>query len=160
MDIKWMGLKSDPAGRAVVTLVLDTPPNSLANIPQKIAQGKKFIADIKPYRAPKSSDQVGAIWAKLGDLAAALCASKDEIYEECLKRYGPSVAMRIPKEAVGSIQQIFRMVDVKAEREDGTVFVVAYKGLSQMNTQEASSLLDGVLDECREVGISAEVKHG
>jgi hypothetical protein len=68
--------------------------------------------------------------------------------------------MRIPVSALASVESVFRLVDVKQEREDGTVFVKAYKGLSQMDTAEASRLLEGVLDECKNIGISGEVKNG
>lgn len=159
MRVQWVDLKQDPKGRAVIQMVLDASPDKLSNVCRDIRQGKPYDMSLKPFSGPKSIDQVGAIWGKIGELADALNASKDEIYNECLRRYGPSVAMRIPKEAVGDIESVFKMVDVKAEREDKTVFVMAYKGLSQMSTLEASKLLDGVLSECKEVGISAEVRH-
>ena len=160
MDIKSINLRQSPEGKAVVTMVLGSPPNELSKICQDIQNGKRYTLAIKPYREPKTNDQVGAIWGKIGEIADALYASKDEIYEECLRRYGQSVAMRIPKEALGTIQGLFKLTDVKAEREDGTVFVKAYKGLSQMDSAEASRLLEGVLSECEQVGISKEIRSG
>lgn len=160
MRIEWIDLKQDPVGRAMISMVVDVPPNTISNTVANIQKGKPYTVDIRPYRENKSKDQLGAIWGKIGELATVLYASKDEIYEECLRRYGPSVAMRIPKGAVATIESLFRLTDVKAEREDGTVFVRAYKGLSQMDTAEASAMLDGVLSECKSVGISAEVRNG
>ena len=152
-------LRQDARGRALVTFTLNVPPSELAETVRKIKDGKKHVLTVKPYRESKSLDQVGAIWGKIGEIADALYANKETIYEECLRRYGQSTAMRIPKDALGTIEEMFRLVDVKEHREDNTVFVKAYKGLSQMDTAEASRLLEGVLDECRELGISGEVRH-
>lgn len=152
-------LRQDARGRAQVTFILNVPPSELADTCRKIKDGRKHTLTVKPYRESKSNDQVGAIWGKIGEIADALYANKETIYEECLRRYGQSTMMRIPKEALGTISALFRLVDVKGEREDGTIFAVAYKGLSQMDTAEASRLLEGVLDECRELGISSEVRN-
>ena len=158
MRVKWMKLEQDPVGRAMVTMILDTPPSVLSKPCMDVQSGKEYEVELKPYKEAKTKDQVGAIWGKIGDLAEALRCSKDEVYETCIKRYGPSTAMRIPAEALDLIEGVFRFVDIKQTRNDGTVFVKGYKGLSEMNTQEASVLLDGILSECKEVGISAEVK--
>lgn len=158
MNIEYIDLKQTPTGKAMVSMIIDASPNSIANTCREIQAGKKYTIELKPYREPKSQDQLGAIWGKIGEIADALYASKEEIYEECLRRYGQSIAMRIPKDALGSIESMFRIVDVKGEREDKTVFVKAYKGLSEMDTAEASRLLEGVLSECEQIGISKEIK--
>lgn len=160
MNIRAIDLKQTPYGQAVLTLTLDNPPQDLSKTCMDIRNGKRYSLKIEPYKEPKSFDQVKAIWGKIGEIADALYASKEEIYEMCLRRYGQSVAMRIPKEALGTIEGLFKLVDVKEERDDKTVFVKAYKGLSQLSTDEASRLLEGVLSECKEVGISCEVRHG
>lgn len=159
MIIDHVDLKQDPRGRSQITFTLNVPPSDLAETCRQINGGKKHTLTIKPYRDVKSNDQVGAIWGKIGEIADVLYANKETVYEECLRRYGQSTAMRIPKEALGEIETLYRLVDVKGERADGTVFVMAYKGLSKMNTAEASRLLEGVMDECRELGIRAEVRR-
>ena len=160
MEIKWIDLKQDPVGRAMISMVVSASPYDLTTTVNQIKSGKRYTVDIKPYREPKSHDQVGAIWGKIGEIADALYANKEDIYEQCLRRYGQSVAMRIPKDALGDVERVFRLVDTVQEREDNTVFVKAYKGLSQMDTAEASRLLEGVLDECESMGISREVRNG
>ena len=158
MRIRDIELKQDPQGHAVVYLLLDAPPSEYSEVASKIKDGKPYSLEIKPIRQGKSLDQVGAIWGKIGEIADALYANKEEIYEECLRRYGQGMAMRIPEEAYGEIAGLFRLVDVKERREDGTIFIKCYKGLSRMDTAEASRLLEGILDECRQMGLSAEVK--
>lgn len=159
MIIEDVNLKQDAHGRALVTFTLSIPPSDIAETCRKIKDGRKHVLTVKPYRESKSNDQVGAIWGKIGEIADVLYASKDEIYKECLRRYGQSTAMRIKKEDLGSVESTYTLVDVKGEREDGTIFIIAYKGLSQMDTAEAARLLEGVLDECEEVGISREIRR-
>lgn len=159
MVVKHADLKQDALGQAVLTITVGTSPAEVAKAVMEIQQGKKYSLELNPYREPKSHDQLGAIWGKIGEIADALYASKEEIYELCLRRYGQSVAMRIPEAALASIESVFKLVDVKEHREDGTVFVRAYKGLSQMDTAEASRLLEGVLDECKSLGISTEIRN-
>ena len=160
MIVSSADLKQDALGRAILTMTVNVSPQELAERVREIQQGKKYSVDVHPYREPKSHDQLGAIWGKIGEIADTLYASKEEIYEECLRRYGQGTAMRIAVSALPDVEKVYRLVDVKQEREDGTVFVKAYKGLSQMDTAEASRLLEGVLDECRSMGISTEVKNG
>jgi hypothetical protein len=140
-------------------MTVNASPAEVAERIREIRQGKKYSVDIHPYREPKSHDQLGAIWGKIGEIADALYASKEEIYEECLRRYGQGTAMRIKTDALPDVERVYRLVDVKQERGDGTVFVKAYKGLSQMDTAEASRLLEGVLDECKSMGISTEIRN-
>lgn len=161
MRVKGIDLRQDPQGRASLSLILDAPPSEYSEVVAKIKEGKPYNMELKPIRQGKSLDQVGAIWAKVTEIADALYANKEEIYEECLRRYGQGMAMRIPEAAYGEIAGLFRLVDVKQKRKgDGTMFIVCYKGLSQMDTAEASRLLEGILDECRQMGLSAEVKSG
>lgn len=159
MIVKQADLKQDALGQAVLTLTVGASPADVAKSVYEIKQGKKYSIDLAPYREPKSRDQVGAIWGKIGEIADALYASKEEIYEICLRRYGQSRAMRISVDTLSDIERDYRLVDVKERREDNTVFVKAYKGLSQMDTAEASRLLEGVLDECRSMGISTEIRN-
>jgi hypothetical protein len=159
MIINSADLKQDALGRAILTMTVNASPAEVAERIREIRQGKKYSVGIHPYREPKSHDQLGAIWGKIGEIADALYASKEEIYEECLRRYGQGTAMRIKTDALPDVERVYRLVDVKQERGDGTVFVKAYKGLSQMDTAEASRLLEGVLDECKSMGISTEIRN-
>lgn len=159
MRVKDIDLRQSPSGNALVYLHLDAPPSDLSEAVSKIKDGKPYDFSLKPVRQGKSLDQVGAIWGKISEIADALYANKEEIYEECLRRYGQGMAMRITKEAYKEIAGLFRLVDIKQEREDGTMYIICYRGLSTMNTAEASRLLEGVLDECRQMGLSGEIRH-
>lgn len=160
MKIKDINLRQNAQGSAVLTLLVDAPPSEYSEVALRIKEGKPYNLEIKPIRQGKSLDQVGAIWAKITEIADVLYANKEDIYEECLRRYGQGMAMRITADAYGQIASLFRLVDVQEQREDGTMFVKCYKGLSSMDTAEASRLLEGILDECKHMGLSGEIKNG
>ena len=160
MRVNDIDLRQDPKGRAVITFLMDAPPSEYSEVVSKIKDGKPYNMELKPIRQGKSLDQVGAIWGKISEIADALYANKEEIYEECLRRYGQGMPFRTTKEAYGELAGYFRLIDIKEERDDGTMFIMCYKGLSSMDTAEASRLLEGVLDECRNMGLSGEIKHG
>lgn len=159
MLVKWLELKQDVQGHAIVTMCLDVPPSELSEVNRKISLGDKFVAEIKPYRHSKTRSQNDAIWGKIGELAQALYTSNDEVYEEMLRRYAKPLPMRILRENLPDYQLQYRIVDVIPEREriDGSIFVKCYKGLSQMDSAEAARLLEGILSECREVGLSGVI---
>ena len=114
---------------------------------------------LKPYYPNKSNKQLAAIWAKIGLIAEALETSKDEIYEECIKRYGQGIVARLTEDGVKDLKKTYAFVEVKESRDDNTYFVKAWRGLSTYDTYEAKVLLDGVLSECREMGLNAEIEE-
>lgn len=142
-----------------MTIVVDVPPTELVETYRKIQSGAPYTVTIKPKRNKKTLDQNDAIWGKIGEIADALYANKEEIYEECLRRYGQGRWKRIMKDELPQELQVCRLVDIKKDHGDGSITVMCYKGLSQMDSAEASRLLEGILDECREIGISSEIRH-
>lgn len=158
--VKYADLKAHPGGMSKLTLVLDVPPEEIAEAVGKIQRGKQYVLELKPYRHDKSKDQLSAIWGKIGEIASVLGASKDEIYHVMLQRYAPYNAIRIEAKDLLDVETNYSYVEVKQDRkEDGTMFVFGYKGLSKMNSAEAAVFLDGILSECKDIGISCEVKH-
>ena len=112
---------------------------------------------LKPYYESKSDPQLGAIWAKIGLIAEALETSKEEVYEICIKRYGQGIILRTNEDGLKDIKRAYRYVEIREEREDNTYFVQAWRGLSTYDTREAKILLDGILSECKEIGVNAEI---
>ena len=155
--IKYLDVKAHPGGYSKLTIVADTPPEAFSEILRAINSGKHYVCEIKPYRKPKSNDQLAAIWGKIHEIAAAIGSSNEEVYLELLRRYGKPLNARIEQKDLKDYEREYRIVDIKQFREDGTVFVVLYKGLSKMDTKEATVLLDGILSECTEMGLNSEV---
>lgn len=155
--IRFLDVKSHPGGMSKLTIVVDTPPSEFSEILKSVNDGKRYVCELKPFKKDKSKDQRSAIWAKIGEIAGAVGASKDEIYHICLRRYGTSVYLRVPQNQIKELENTYALVDVKQFREDGTAFVIVHKGLSAMDSAEAAKLLDGVLSECKEIGLKGEI---
>lgn len=159
MIIKYADLKAHPGGMSKITLVVNIPPQEMAKDITNIQEGKAYSVEIKPYRHEKSRDQLSAIWGKIGEIANAVGASKEEVYHLMLRRYGPSKGTKISADELERFKMDYAIVDVHQITEDNEMFVIGYKGLSRMNTYEASTLLDGILSECKDIGISTEIRH-
>lgn len=160
MRILRAGLNASPEGYTELRFLVD---GDRAEISKRILEAKEKPHElvIKKITKTKSRDQVECIWAKIGEIADAIYSSKEDVYEECLRRYGQGVMARAKSDEIDEWRRNFRLVDVvpNSERDDGTCFVKAYRGLSTYNSDEASRLLEGVLDECEEVGLSREVMN-
>ena len=158
MRVKYIEMNAHPGGMTKLTVVVDKKPQDLSNVIAE-ASSKPYELELKPYRKDKTKDQTAAIWGKIGEIADALYADKKEIYYELLRRYGPMRAMNVEQSEIKSYEEDYKIVDVKELHDDGTAFILAYKGLSQMNSAEASRVLYGALSESREIGIDSEVRR-
>ena len=158
MRVKYLDMRAHPGGMTKLTVVVDKNPADLSALIAD-ANSRPYDLTLNPHRNDKSKDQLAAIWGKIGEIADALYADKNEIYHELLRRYGPTRSARIQESELKSYEEDYKLVDIKNAYPDGTLLIVAYKGLSQMNSAEASRVLDGALSECREIGIDSEVRH-
>lgn len=123
------------------------------------------ILDIKAvkHREKRSLDANAYAWVLMGKIAAALNTSKDEIYEEMLRRYGVlyedddgyitiTVKNSVDMHKVDGHWQLIK--------DNGTFKAYAMiKGSSQYDTKEMSSFIDGIVSEAKELGIETLTPH-
>lgn len=158
MDIVWMDLKQDAVGRARLTMVVDTPVQELVDTFMSYKDGKKYIATIKPYTHKKSLEQNRYAWALITELANKRRMPKMEVYEEQIKKYGQSEFFHIKsEEIIEHLLKVYRFVEVTHTKDDGSCYVKAYRGLSNLDNAETSVLIDGLIEDCKEWGINPEV---
>lgn len=117
----------------------------------------KLSLEIKPYRAKRSLDANAYAWVLMSKIAEALNSSKEEVYEEMLRRYGTLyeddegyVVITLKKSiAINKLDGHWLHIS-----ENDTFSAYAkIKGSSEYNTKEMSVFIDGVVGECRELGI-------
>jgi len=120
---------------------------------------KELEIDLREYR-PKRSKQANAyLWVLVGKLADKLRADKHMVYLTMLERYG----QREP-DLISVIEQgyetVYRALDghctvVGEGTVNGKTFkhLAILKGSSKYNSREMSILIDGVISECKELGI-------
>lgn len=118
--------------------------------------GKQYIADIKEKRKRRSLDANAYLWVLLEKVAAAIDLDKDRVYLDMLSRYGVFTHMVVKPAVVERVKQEWRTVrelgEVTVNGQTG-IQLQCYFGSSTYDTKEMSRLIDGVVSECKELGI-------
>lgn len=118
-----------------------------------------YVAQLQQHRERRSLDANAYLWVLLEKIAAAIGGNKDEIYLEMLGRYGKFIHVIVNPAAVETLKREYRLVkelgEVTAGERSG-IQCQCYLGSSSYNTAEMARLLDGVVQECRDLGIETE----
>lgn len=120
-------------------------------------QGDLIVKISRPYKK-RSLDANSYAWALMTKIAAAVKTSKEEVYEECLHRYG------VPEmDADGNIihGNFPNGLDVRkipghwyiVDDLGAAIYCVLIKGSSEYSTVEMAHFIDGVISEAKELGI-------
>ena len=119
---------------------------------------KPLNITIKQHRNHRSKDANALLWECIGRLAMALRADKWDIYLLMLKRYGQYTYIVVPPNAVEMVARQWRecevIGDININGRDG-VQMLCYYGSSTYDTKQFSILLDGVISEMKEIGLTA-----
>lgn len=119
---------------------------------------KDLNLEIKQHRNHRSKDANALLWECIGRLAMALRADKWDIYLLMLKRYGQYTYIVVPPNAVDMVARQWRecevIGDININGRDG-VQMLCYYGSSTYDTKQFSVLLDGVISEMKEIGLTA-----
>ena len=140
----------------VVVTLADGDLRQLNPLALDLANGKPVTMEIKRQRKPRSLDSNAYLWVLLGKLAAALRSTPDDVYLLMLGRYGVYTHVLVAPEAADRMERGWKLcrnlgpVTVKGRR---SIQLQCYYGSSTYDTAEMSRLIDGVVDECRELGI-------
>lgn len=94
------------------------------------------------------------LWACLGEIAAAARTDNWSAYLYMLERYGKYSTVLIKAEALPDLRRVWRETRVVGEREDGMVEVLCFYGASTYTTEDFSRLLDGVVSDMKELGLT------
>ena len=127
-------------------------PKALIDFLYEQDKEKKF--EVKEYREKRSLNANSYFYVLQSKLATILGTSNDELHEQLIKRYSDVTLITIPKEA--NIEGFIKYYDVYKDGKIKGLSVVmykVYKSSHEMNTKEFSRLLDGIISECKEVGI-------
>ena len=106
-------------------------------------------------RKKRSLDANAYFWVLVGKIADKLRASKDEIYFEMLKKYGQSITVTV-RAGLDLSRAGFKDYALFKDGISAGKPFEAYRvfiGSSQYDTREMSVLIDGVVQEAKELGI-------
>ena len=134
----------------------------------EIKKDKKYSVEIKLFRKKRSRDQNDMYWAILTQMAKALGISNNRAHNIMLCRYGQAetfddfdaIAL-LPdtdetEEKVAEMEKVhFKPTSQVTLGRDGRMYRTykIMRGSSKYDTEEMSRLIDGVLDECKHMGI-------
>ena len=119
-----------------------------------LSQDREKTFEVKPYHPKRSLNANAFCWHLCNEMANVLRTSKDEVYQEMLKRYGQSRVISVLSEI-----DISRFVKYYEEIGKGHVegkeftHYRCFIGSSEYDSREMAILIDGIVDEAKELGI-------
>lgn len=119
-------------------------------------EGEEVVLEIKKHNHKRSLSANGYFWKLCSLIAQHLHTDKDTIYFMMLQKYGVFVDIECSLAAVEHVKAQFKYCEELKEDFLGgnTVYTVrGYIGSSSYDTFEMSKLIDGVVNECKDLGI-------
>lgn len=139
----------------IVSFIIDTEPADL----EELSTLPMLDIKVERHKKRRSLDANGMLWACLSDIAKAMTppADKWDVYLMMLKRYGKFTYICVKPSVVDAVKAQWRECEVVGEIDingQKAVQMLCYFGSSTMDTKEFSVLLDGVVSEMQEMGLT------
>ena len=138
------------AGGTVVTIETSASPAEIEKLKDK-------PIEIKAMRRHRTLDANALLWACIGDIAKAIMADKWDVYLTMLRRYGQYTYVCVKPDAVEMVKRQWRETEVIGDylvNGQKAVQMLCYYGSSTYDTKAFSALLDGVISEMVEMGLT------
>lgn len=128
-------------------------PEELSRYLWTLDKDKKFT--IKEFKEKRSLDQNAYAWKLITEIGNVLRKSKEEVYLEMLKAYGQGEIVSIlssinPKGYFKYYEPIGTGIVNNKEFTHYKIF----KGSSEFDSKEMSIFIDGIVQECKQLGIN------
>lgn len=154
---KVVGLNQDySTGSYTISFLVNETKAVLSGYDAIKNMDKLDIKAVK-HREKRSLDANAYAWVLMSKIAAVLQTSKEEVYEEMLRRYGvlyedDSGYITITVKAAVNMSKVdghWQLI-----KDNGTFKAYAMiKGSSQYNTKEMSTFIDGIISDAKELDI-------
>ena len=145
-----------------ISLTVETPrvmvERAVAELHNKVLDGKHLTAEIKPYRKKRSLDANAYCWVLCDKIAEVIRSTKEEVYQEVIRRVGVFTDVAVKHEAVESYvshfskQGIGNSAEVR-ERGESYTAVRSYFGSSTYDTKQMARLIDEIVHTAQELDI-------
>lgn len=127
----------------------------------EMKEGKVYEANLKEYRPKRSLDANAYAWVLLGKLANKVGLPKEDVYREFIRDVGDNYEiLPIRNDAVDKWISNWRrkgigwVCDILGESKlDGYTNVITYYGSSTYDSKQMSTLINLIVDECKQQGI-------
>lgn len=152
---QWM-LSTDGAW-----LMIRTDRRNATKFCDDMKEGKVYEAELKEHRERRSLDANSYFWVLCGKLASKVGLSKEEVYRTLIKNVGDNFEIvPIRNDAVDKwisnweSKGIGWVCDILGESKlDGYTNIITYYGSSTYDTKQMSSLINLIVQDCKEQGI-------
>lgn len=135
-----------------ITFEVDEAPTIFDKLREKV-----LSITIKEFKENRTDRQNRLLWECIGQIAAELRADKWDVYLKMLRRYGKYTYICVIPEAVEAIKKQWREceeigdIDINGRK---SVQLLCYFGSSTYDKKEFSVLMDGVISEMKEMGLT------
>lgn len=140
-------------GGQIITFAL-APDEDFRNTFDKL-NGKDLRLEVKQWRDKRSLNANNYAWELITKLADEMRIGKDEMYLKMLKEYGQSIMVSVYSDIDITGYGIKYYEEAGQSTLNGKEFThyKVYKGSSEFDTKEMSIFIDGIVQECKNVGI-------
>lgn len=126
---------------------------TVSDIKKKLFQlepNKKYDIEIKEHREKRSLNSNSYAWKLISEIAEEINQSKEYVYLEMLKRYGTSELFVVQNNV--PIKKFYKYYEIEKQNQKYTMYKF-YKGSSEFDTKEMTVFLNGIVSECKEMGL-------
>lgn len=113
-------------------------------------QDEDSLFEIKELKRHRTLTQNSYLWKLINEIANQVGKTKEDVYLQMLKDYGQSEIISVKSNI--DITGYFKYYEVICTIDKFTNYRI-YKGSSEFTTLEMKYLLDGVIQECENLGI-------
>lgn len=149
---KYIGTGRSPEGDTTLIFAIDDDEEVIAKMEK--CKGLKFVLEWLKLFSKRSLSANAYFW-KLCDLIAKhkdIKSTKDEIYLRQLSKYGVFVDVKAAKVVSENLKRIYRWVE-ELDDWNGWATFRYYVGSSHYDSKEMSDLIDGTVNDAKELGI-------
>lgn len=128
---------------------------------ENIKDNKKLYR-FEPYKEKRSNQANKYFWELLGQLCLEMGLDTIEEYKKRVRQLGVFRYWEIDKNNVATFNKMWSehgiawFTDVVDIAENGKIGINAYYGSSSYNTKQMAKLIDGVVQDCKAIGIETE----
>lgn len=115
---------------------------------------KVYDVEIKEHKQKRSLNANAYLWVMVGKIADELKLSKNEVYKMMLENYGQFEVVSVLSHIdVSNFFEYYKEVGKSKLNEKDFTHYRVFKGSSKFDTREMAILIDGVVQECKNIGI-------
>lgn len=119
-----------------------------------LEQDKEKLYEIKEYKKKRSLNSNAYLWVLCTEIANIMTLSKEEVYVKMLEDYGVSIL--VPLTVDTEPEKYFKYYsyfDKGKLNGKECIWYKVFKGSSEYDSKEMTHLLNGVVEEARQLGI-------